>query len=102
MRCGITKQFYIFLRRVVPMPSSFYRIFKNTLLIQSFFVELTTTSYNFFKPYLVLAKSLKQLFLQGVHKLLLQFSKFVKILFFEIFSFDLFYSEGKCFKFFLS
>ena len=38
---------------------------------------------------------------QGVHKLSLQFSKFIKILFLEIFSFDLFYSEEKCFKFFL-
>ena len=49
-----------FLHRVVPIPSSFYRIFKNTLLIRSFFVESTTTSYNFFKPYLVFAESLKQ------------------------------------------
>ena len=40
--------------------------------------------------------------LQGVYKLSLQFSKFVKILFFEVFLFDLFYSEEKCFKFFLS
>ena len=36
------------------------------------------------------------------YTLLLQFSKFFKILFFEIFSFDLFYSEGKCIKVFLS
>ena len=40
--------------------------------------------------------------IQGVHKLSSQFSKFAKILFFEIFLFDLFYSKGKCFKFFLS
>ena len=33
---------------------------------------------------------------------MLQFSKFVKILFFELFSFDLFDSEEKCLKFFLS
>ena len=47
-------------------------------------------------------KSYLQLYnTQGVNKLSLQFSKFVKILFFEIFLFDLFYSEGKPFKFFL-
>ena len=40
--------------------------------------------------------------IQGVHKTLLEFSKFVKILFFVIFSFDLLYSEEKCLKFFLS
>ena len=32
---------------------------------------------------------------KGVHKLSLQFSKFVKILFFEIFLFDLFYIMKK-------
>ena len=35
-----------------------------------------------------------------VHKLSLQFSKFVKILLFEIFSFDLFYSEENISSFF--
>ena len=37
----------------------------------------------------------------GCLKLSLQFSKFVKILFFGIFLFDLFYSDVKCLKFFL-
>ena len=38
--------------------------------------------------------------IQGVHKLSLQFSKFVKILSSGIFLFDLFYSEGKRLKYF--
>ena len=38
----------------------------------------------------------------GVHELSLQFSKFFKILVFQIFSFDLFYSEGECFQLFPS
>ena len=35
---------------------------------------------------------------QDVHKLSLQFRKFI-VLFFKIFSIGLFYSKGKCFKF---
>ena len=41
------------------------------------------------------------LYIQGVHKLLLRFQKFNKFLFFEIFLFGLFYSNGKYFASFL-
>ena len=42
---------------------------------------------------------LSDLNIEGVHKLSLQFQKFTIVLFFKIFSIDLFYSKRKCFKF---